>query len=147
MSLFSVSGRIIFYCVFLLGKKNDVCDKKTHRASKLNLCLFYLISNASFCIFVSIISLYITIMTPQNISLIKEDIIALLHANKDLSLLNKIKSLLSFESEIIEVSETEVPYITMTEEEIVKRVDITNEEIRQGKTISQDQLFKDAQNW
>ena len=86
-------------------------------------------------------------MKPQNITLLKEDIIALLHANKDFSLLNKIKSLLSIESEIIEVSETEVPYITMTEEEIVKRVDITNEEIRQGKTISQDQLFKDAQNW
>ncbi len=86
-------------------------------------------------------------MTPQNISLLKEDIIALLHSNKDLSLLKKIKSLLSFESEILEVSETEVPYITMTEEEIVKRVDITNEEIKQGKTISQDQLFKDAQNW
>ena len=86
-------------------------------------------------------------MTPQNITLLKEDIIALLHSNKDLSLLNKIKSLLSFESESVEVSETEVPYITMTEEEIVKRVDITNEEIRQGKTISQDQLFKDAQNW
>jgi hypothetical protein len=86
-------------------------------------------------------------MTPQNISLLKEDIIALLHSNKDLSLLKKIKSLLSFESEIIEVSETEVPYITMTDKEIVKRVDITNEEIKQGKTISQDQLFKDAQNW
>ncbi len=86
-------------------------------------------------------------MTPQNISILKEDIIALLHANKDLSLLKKIKSLLSFESEIIEVSETEVPYITMTDKEIVKRVDITNEEIKQGKTISQDQLFKDAQNW
>jgi hypothetical protein len=83
-------------------------------------------------------------MTPQNITLLKEDIIALLHSNKDLSLLNKIKSLLSFESE---VSETEVPYITMTDKEIVKRVDITNEEIKQGKTISQDQLFKDAQNW
>jgi len=86
-------------------------------------------------------------MTPQNISLLKEDIIALLHSNKDLSLLKKIKSLLSFESEILEVSEPEVPYITMTDEEIVKRVDITNEEIKQGKTISQDQLFKDAQNW
>lgn len=86
-------------------------------------------------------------MKPQNITLLKEDIIALLHSNKDLSLLNKIKSLLSFECESLEVSETEVPYITMTDEEIVKRVDITNEEIRQGKTISQDQLFKDAQNW
>ena len=86
-------------------------------------------------------------MTPQNISLLKEDIIALLHSNKDLSLLNKIKALLSFESEILEVSETEFPYITMTDEEVVKRVDITNEEIKQGKTISQDQLFKDAQNW
>jgi hypothetical protein len=86
-------------------------------------------------------------MTPQNISLLKEDIIALLHSNKDLSLLKKIKALLSFESEILEVSETEFPYITMTDEEVVKRVDITNEEIKQGKTISQDQLFKDAQNW
>jgi len=86
-------------------------------------------------------------MATQNITLLKEDIIALLHSNKDLSLLKKIKSLLSFESEILEVSETEVPYITMTDEEIVKRVDITNEEIKQGKTISQDQLFKDAQNW
>ena len=86
-------------------------------------------------------------MTPQNITLLKEDIIALLHSNKDLSLLKKIKALLSFESEILEVSETEFPYITMTDEEVVKRVDITNEEIKQGKTISQDQLFKDAQNW
>ncbi len=86
-------------------------------------------------------------MTPQNISLLKEDIIALLHANKDLSLLKKIKSLLSFESEIIEVSETEVPYITMTDKEIVKQAKLAEEEIKQGKTISQDQLFKDAQNW
>jgi hypothetical protein len=86
-------------------------------------------------------------MATQNITLLKEDIIALLHSNKDLSLLKKIKALLSFESETLEVSEPEVPYITMTDEEIVKRVDITNEEIRQGKTISQDQLFKDAQNW
>jgi hypothetical protein len=86
-------------------------------------------------------------MATQNITLLKEDIIALLHSNKDLSLLKKIKALLSFESEILEVSEPEVPYITMTDEEIVKRVDITNEEIKQGKTISQDQLFKDAQNW
>jgi hypothetical protein len=83
-------------------------------------------------------------MTPQNITLLKEDIIALLHSNKDLSLLKKIKSLLSFESE---VNETEVPYITMTEEEIVKQAKLAEEEIKQGKTISQDQLFKDAQNW
>ncbi len=83
-------------------------------------------------------------MTPQNITLLKEDIIALLHSNKDLSLLKKIKSLLSFESE---VSETEVPYITMTEEEIVKQAKLAEEEIKQGKTISQDQLFRDAQNW
>ncbi len=82
-------------------------------------------------------------MAPQNITLLKEDIIALLHSNKDLSLLKKIKSLLSFESE---VSETEVPYITMTAEEIVKRVDITSDEIKQGKTISKDQLFNDTQN-
>jgi hypothetical protein len=86
-------------------------------------------------------------MTPQNITLLKEDIIALLHSNKDLSLLNKIKSLLSFESEVSEVSETEVPYITMTEEEIVKQAKLAEEEIKQEKTISQDQLFRDAQNW
>lgn len=147
MSLFSVSGRIIFYCVFLLGEKNDVCDKKTHRASKLNLCLFYLITNASFCIFVSIISLYITIMTPQNITLLKEDIIALLHSNKDLSLLNKIKSLLSFESESLEVSETEVPYITMTEEEIVKQAKLADEEIKQGKTIPHEQAYREFKKW
>ena len=30
---------------------------------------------------------------------------------------------------------------------LTQKVDITNEEIKQGKTISQDQLFKDAQNW
>ena len=86
-------------------------------------------------------------MKPQNITLLKGDIIALLHSNKDLSLLNKIKSLLNFESEIVEVSETEVPYITMTDEEIVKRVDITNEEIKQGKTILHEQVYREFKKW
>lgn len=61
--------------------------------------------------------------------------------------ISKDKRKNSFESEIIEVSETEVPYITMADEEIVKQAKLAEEEIKQGKTISQDQLFKDAQNW
>ena len=86
-------------------------------------------------------------MTPQNISILKEDIIALLHSNKDLSLLKKIKSLLSFESEVIEVSETEVPYITMTEEEIVKQAKLAEEEIKQGKTIPHEQAYREFKKW
>ena len=86
-------------------------------------------------------------MTPQNITLLKEDIIALLHSNKDLSLLNKIKSLLSFESESLEVSETEVPYITMTEEEIVKQAKLADEEIKQGKTIPHEQAYREFKKW
>ena len=86
-------------------------------------------------------------MTPQNITLLKEDIIALLHSNKDLSLLNKIKTLLSFESESVEVSETEVPYITMTEEEIVKQAKLAEEEIKQGKTIPHEQAYREFKKW
>lgn len=86
-------------------------------------------------------------MTPQNITLLKEDIIALLHSNKDLSLLNKIKSLLSFESESLEVSETEVPYFTMTDEEIVKQAKLADEEIKQGKTIPHEQAYREFKKW
>jgi hypothetical protein len=86
-------------------------------------------------------------MTPQNITLLKEDIIALLHSNKDFSLLNKIKSLLSFESESLEVSETEVPYFTMTDEEIVKQAKLADEEIKQGKTIPHEQAYREFKKW
>jgi hypothetical protein len=86
-------------------------------------------------------------MATQNITFLKEDIIALLHSNKDLSLLKKIKALLSFESEILEVSETEVPYITMTEEEVVKQAKLADEEIKQGKTISHQQAYREFKKW
>ena len=86
-------------------------------------------------------------MKPQNITLLKGDIIALLHSNKDLSLLNKIKSLLNFESEILEVSETEVPYITMTDEEILKQAKLAEEEIKQGKTIPHEQVYREFKKW
>ena len=86
-------------------------------------------------------------MATQNISLLKEDIIALIHSNKDLSILKKIKSLLSFESEIIEVSETEVPYITMTDKEIVKQAKLAEEEIKQGKTIPHEQAYREFKKW
>jgi hypothetical protein len=86
-------------------------------------------------------------MATQNITLLKEDIIALLHSNKDLSLLKKIKALLSFESEILEVSEPEVPYITMTDEEIVKQAKLAEEEIKQGKTIPHEQAYREFKKW
>ena len=86
-------------------------------------------------------------MTPQNITLLKKDIIALLHSNKNLSLLKKIKSLLNFESEILEVSETEVPYITMTDEEILKQAKLAEEEIKQGKSIPHEQVYREFKKW
>lgn len=86
-------------------------------------------------------------MTTKNIALLKEDIQTLLKSNNDYSLLEKIKSLLSFDLMKLELNDSGAEYVSMTDEEIIKRVDITNEEIRKGKTISQDKLFKDSQNW
>ena len=86
-------------------------------------------------------------MAPQNISLVRKDIISLLQTNEDLSLLEKIKSLLILENEKSEMNEPDVPYIHMNEADILKQAQLANEEIKQGKTISHEEAYKEFKKW
>ena len=43
--------------------------------------------------------------------------------------------------------EKAVKFPSMTEKQVINRVDLANKQIKQGKTISQDQLYKESQNW
>ncbi len=47
----------------------------------------------------------------------------------------------------IKEGDDNIPYPTMSEKEIIDRVAITNKQIIQGKTVSQDDLEKESQNW
>lgn len=64
--------------------------------------------------------------------------------NNELQLLmDFIKNLTSSENVVVK----EINYPTLTDEQIVDRVSITNKEIKNGKFISQDDLMKEAENW
>ena len=65
-------------------------------------------------------------------------------SSKAKAFLNFIKSL-----DFITVKESDenISYPSMTEKEIIDRVSVTNKQIKQGKTISQEDLYKEAQNW
>ncbi len=70
--------------------------------------------------------------------------ISIKDSSKAKAFLNFIKSL-----DFITVKESDenFSYPSMTEKEIIDRVSVTNKQIKQGKTISQEDLYKEAQNW
>lgn len=61
--------------------------------------------------------------------------------SKAKAFLNFIKSL-----DFVTVKEN-ISYPSMTEKEVIDRVTLTNKQIKQGKTISHDNLQKESQNW
>jgi flagella basal body P-ring formation protein FlgA len=65
-------------------------------------------------------------------------------SSKAKAFLNFIKSL-----DFVTVKENDknISYPTMTEKEIIDRVAVTNKQIKQGKTISHDDLYNESQNW
>jgi len=65
-------------------------------------------------------------------------------SSKAKAFLNFIKSL-----DFVTVKENDenISYPIMTEKEIIDRVAVTNKQIKQGKTVSQDDLEKESKNW
>jgi flagella basal body P-ring formation protein FlgA len=47
----------------------------------------------------------------------------------------------------VKESDENISYPTMTEKEIIDRVAVTNKQIKQGETVSHDDLHKESQNW
>jgi hypothetical protein len=58
-----------------------------------------------------------------------------------------IDNFLNLVQPIEKKSNKKVNFPSMTEKQIIDRVAVANKEIEKGKTISQDQLDKDSQNW
>ena len=58
-----------------------------------------------------------------------------------------IDNFLNLVQPIEKKSNKKVNFPSMTEKQIIDRVVVANKEIEKGKTISQDQLDKDSQNW
>lgn len=65
-------------------------------------------------------------------------------SKKAKAFLNFIKSL---DFITIKESEENINFPTMSKEDIVDRVAVTNKQIKKGKTISHKDLSKEAQNW
>lgn len=65
-------------------------------------------------------------------------------SSKAKAFLNFIKSL---DFVTVKESDENINYPTMTEKEIIDRVTVTNKQIKQGKTISQEELQKESRNW
>jgi len=65
-------------------------------------------------------------------------------SSKAKAFLNFIKSL---DFVTVKESDENISYPTMTEKEIIDRVAVTNEQIKQGKTVSHDDLEKESKNW
>lgn len=65
-------------------------------------------------------------------------------SKKAKAFLNFIKSL-GFVT--VKESGESMNYPTMSEKDIIDRVEVTNKQIKQGKTISHKDLSKEAQNW
>lgn len=65
-------------------------------------------------------------------------------SNKAQAFLNFIKSL-----DFLTVTENNdtLGYPVMSDEDIINRVEETNEQIKNGQTISQEQLEKSVKNW
>jgi ABC-type thiamine transport system substrate-binding protein len=64
--------------------------------------------------------------------------------SKAKAFLNFIKSL---DFITVKVHDENINYPTMSDKEIIDRVASTNKQIKQGKTISHDDLHKESQNW
>ena len=58
-----------------------------------------------------------------------------------------IDNFLNLVQPIEKKSNKKVNFPSMTEKQIIEIVAVANKEIEKGKTISQDQLDKDSQNW
>jgi hypothetical protein len=73
-----------------------------------------------------------------------EFIISIKDGTKAKAFLNFLKSL-----DFITILENKGTqnYPTLSEQEIVDRVALTNEQIKQGKTISHEDLTKEVKNW
>jgi hypothetical protein len=73
-----------------------------------------------------------------------EFIISIKDGTKAKAFLNFLKSL-----DFITIRENKGTqnYPTLSEQEIVDRVALTNEQIKQGKTISHEDLTKEVKNW
>ena len=65
-------------------------------------------------------------------------------SSKAKAFLNFIKSL---DFVTVKESDENINYPTMTEKDIIDRVAVTNKQIKQGKTISHDDLYHESQNW
>jgi flagella basal body P-ring formation protein FlgA len=65
-------------------------------------------------------------------------------SSKAKAFLNFIKSL---DFVTVKESDENISYPTMTEKEIIDRVAVTNKQIKQGKTVSHDDLEKESLNW
>ena len=65
-------------------------------------------------------------------------------SSKAKAFLNFIKSL---DFVTVKESDENISYPTMTEKEIIDRVAVTNKQIKQGKTVSHDDLEKESKNW
>ncbi|MCC5924561.1 MAG: hypothetical protein JJT77_12310 [Crocinitomicaceae bacterium] len=65
-------------------------------------------------------------------------------STKAKAFLNFIKSL---DFVTVKESDENISYPTMTEKEIIDRVAVTNKQIKQGKTVSHDDLEKESLNW
>ena len=82
-------------------------------------------------------------MKTQNISLIREDIISKLQSTDDYSVMERIMILLTPSEKKNKV----VKYPTMTEKEIIEQALRAEEEIKIGKTISNEQAYLQFKQW
>ena len=64
--------------------------------------------------------------------------------SKAKAFLNFIKSL---DFVTVKESDENISYPTMTEKEIIDRVAVTNKQIKQGKTVSHDDLEEESKGW
>ncbi|WP_027419401.1 hypothetical protein [Crocinitomix catalasitica] len=65
-------------------------------------------------------------------------------SSKAKAFLNFIKSL---DFVTVQESDENICYPSMTEKEIKDRITVTDKQIKQGKTVSHDDLEKESQNW
>jgi hypothetical protein len=82
-------------------------------------------------------------MKTQNISLIRQDIISKLQSTDDYSVMERIMKLLTQSEKKNKV----LKFPTMTENEIIEQALRAEEEIKLGKTISNEQAYLQFKQW
>jgi hypothetical protein len=82
-------------------------------------------------------------MKTQNISLIRQDIISKLQSTDDYSVMERIMKLLTSSEKKNKV----LKFPTMTENEIIEQALRAEEEIKLGKTISNEQAYLQFKQW